>query len=62
MIGRNGRESEEFRFEVVIRQQFIDTPEAEFAQRRREQMSVDINKAGCAENFFDDGVDAIDRQ
>ena len=49
---RDLRESEKFRFEIMISQQFVDAPETELAQSRRKQMRVDINKRRRGEDIF----------
>ncbi len=51
--GRIGDGAEEFGFQIVIGQQFIDSPKPEVAERGHEEVGVDVDKRRSTEFLFD---------
>ncbi len=47
--------TKQFGFQIVIRDQFIDAPQPEAAERRHEQVRVDVDKRRFAQFGFDRG-------
>ena len=50
------------RFEIVIRQELIDSPQSKFAERRRKQVRVNINEQGLSEHLFHGAPNLLIRQ
>ncbi len=56
MVRSDRREPEQFSFEIVIGEKFINTPEAQTSQRWRKQMGMNVDKRRRGEHVFHSGV------
>ena len=55
LFRRDGGRTEQFRFEVVIRHQFVDAPESERAQGRHEEVRVHVDERRRVEHALNGG-------
>ena len=62
VLRRHVGEAEEFGLQIVIREQFIDTPQPQRAECRRKEMGVHVDELGSSQYFFDSGVNLIHRK
>ena len=58
-LGRKARRAEQFRFQIVIRQQFVDAPQTDVAKLWRKQVSVNVDKLRGRDYFIHRPLDLV---